>query len=153
MINVKQLTHFVFVLFIAAIITAVGNTMDGKHDLWAGFIGILVIAGIATVGMIFHMLPVCNKVPLVFWVSIVGVVSSIPGVPGSAWVVHQAEQVTFLAACTPVLAYAGLSLGKDLEAFRRLSWRIVPVAIAVASGTFICASLLAQITLHLEGLF
>ena len=52
----------------------------------------------------------------------------------------------------PVLAYAGLSLGKDLGAFRRLSWRIIPVALAVTAGTFICATALAQVVLHLEGL-
>ena len=46
----------------------------------------------------------------------------------------------------------GLSLGKDLGAFRRLSWRIIPVALAVTAGTFICATALAQLVLHLEGL-
>lgn len=153
MTNTNKLIHFIIVLLFASVITAVGNVMDGKHDFGAGLVGMFVLAGIAVIGMLFHMLPIGNKVPLVFWVSIVGVVISIPGVPGSTWVVAQVEQVSFLAVCTPVLAYAGLSLGKDLEAFRQLSWRIVPVAIAVASGTFICATLLAQITLHLEGLF
>ena len=37
-------------------------------------------------------------------------------------------------------------------AFRRLSWRIIPVALAVTAGTFICATALAQLVLHLEGL-
>ena len=39
-------------------------------------------------------------------------------------------------------------LGKDLGAFRRLSWRIIPVALAVTAGTFICATALAQFVLH-----
>ena len=54
---------------------------------------------------------------------------------------------------TPVLAYCGLSLGKDIDAFKRLSWRIVPVALAVGAGSFICATVLAEIILHLEGIF
>jgi hypothetical protein len=52
-----------------------------------------------------------------------------------------------------VLAYCGLSLGKDIDAFKRLSWRIVPVALAVGAGSFICATVLAEIILHLEGIF
>lgn len=63
------------------------------------------------------------------------------------------KEVNFLAITTPLLAYAGLSLGKDLEAFKRLSWRIVPVALAVAAGSFLCATALAEVMLHLEGVF
>jgi len=72
--------------------------------------------------------------------------------PPSLIIIAKTSQVTFLATTTPVLAYAGLSLGKDLGAFRRLSWRIIPVALAVTAGTFICATALAQLVLHLEGL-
>ena len=98
----EKITQFVIVICIAAIITAVGNVMDGKHLFGDSLIGVAVLAGLATT--------------------------------------------------TPVLAYAGLSLGKDLGAFRRLSWRIIPVALAVTAGTFICATALAQFVLHLEGL-
>ena len=79
-------------------------------------------------------------------------IASLPGMPGQEWIIAKTSQVTFLATTTPVLAYAGLSLGKDLGAFRRLSWRIIPVALAVTAGTFICATALAQVVLHLEGL-
>ena len=68
--------------------------------------------------------------------------------PGQEWIIAKTSQVTFLATTTPVLAYAGLSLGKDLGTFRRLSWRIIPVALAVTAGTFICATALAQLVLH-----
>ena len=57
----------------------------------------------------------------------------------------------YLANALIVLAYGGLSLGKDIPAFKRLSWRIVPVALMVSSGTFICATIMAEIMLHLEG--
>lgn len=60
------------------------------------------------------------------------------------------KHINFLATTTPILAYGGLCLGKDLEAFKRLSWRIVPVAMAVASGSFLCATALAELMLHLE---
>lgn len=114
--------------------------------------GVAILAGIATIGAVISSLPYANKFPMVFWVSLVGVLISLPGMPGQPWVIEKTSHITFLATTTPVLAYAGLSLGKDLGAFRRLSWRIIPVALAVTAGTFICATALAQIVLHLEGL-
>ena len=105
------------------------------------------------IGVIISMLPVCNKLPLVFWVSIVAVVVSVPGFPGGDWVLAQTKNVSFLSITTPILAYGGLCLGKDLDAFKKLSWRIVPVALAVAGGSFLCATALAELMLHLEGIF
>ena len=145
----EQITQFIIVICIAAIITAVGNVMDGKHLFSDSLIGVAIMAILATIGGVISHLPYANKLPMVFWVS---VVASLPGMPGQEWIIAKTSQVTFLATTTPVLAYAGLSLGKDLAAFRRLSWRIIPVALAVTAGTFICASALAQIMLHLEGL-
>ena len=148
----EKLTQFVIVVCIAAILTAIGNVMDGKHVFSESLLGVAVLAGIATIGAVISSLPYANKFPMVFWVSLVGVIISLPGMPGQPWVIEKTSHITFLATTTPVLAYAGLSLGKDLGAFRRLSWRIIPVALAVTAGTLICATVLAQIMLHLEGL-
>lgn len=148
----EKFIQFVVVIIIAAVFTAIGNVLDGKHVFGPSLVGTLVLAGLASIGAGLSMLPGLNKLPMVFWVSLVAVVVSIPGVPGQAWVVSVTKEVSFLATTTPVLAYAGLSLGKDLGAFRRLSWRIIPVALAVAAGTFICAALLAQFMLHWEGI-
>jgi len=125
--------------------------LDGKHAFGPSLVGCLVLAAIAFAGAVISYLPGFKKLPMVFWVSILGVILSIPGVPGSEWITKQAANVTFLATTTPVLAYAGLSLGKDLGAFKQLSWRIIPVALAVAAGTFFCAALVAQVVLHWEG--
>ena len=148
----EKLTQFVIVICIAAIITAVGNVMDGKHLFSDSLVGVAILAALATIGALISNLPYANKLPMVFWVSLVGVIASLPGTPGQEWIIAKTIQGTFLATTTPVLAYACLFLGKDLGAFRRLSWRIIPVALAVTEGTFICATALAQLVLHLEGL-
>ena len=108
---------------------------------------------LASIGIFISMLPVFNKLPMVFWVSIIAVVVSVPGFPGGEFIMTHTNNVSFLALTTPLLAYAGLSVGKDMEAFKRLSWRIVPVALAVAAGSFVCATVLAEIMLGLEGVF
>ena len=98
-------------------------------------------------------MPGFSKLPTVFWVSLVAVIVSIPGVPGSEWIVAQVKHVNLLATTTPILAYAGLCVGKDLEAFKALSWKIIPVALCVSAGSFICATILAEIILRFEHVF
>jgi hypothetical protein len=45
---------------------------------------------------------------------------------------------------TPILAFAGLSIAKDVPAFRRLGWRIVVASLSASAGTFIAATVIAQ---------
>lgn len=147
----EKIIQYIVVIIIGAIITGFGNVMEGKSLLTDSMVGVFVLGIIAIVGGIIGYLPGLNKLPMVFWVSIVAVIVSIPGMPGQEWIIAKTSSVSFLATTTPVLAYAGLSLGKDLGAFRRLSWRIIPVALAVTAGTYICATAIAQLILHLEG--
>jgi len=53
-----------------------------------------------------------------------------------------------LALITPILAYAGLSLAKDLPAFRRLGWPIIVTSFMANAGTFIGATMIAEIFRH-----
>lgn len=151
--KIEKLKDYIFILLVTAIFTVVANTFGYYGDIAQGSIGVLIIAAIAFFGVVIQMLPGFNKLPIVFWVSLTAVIVSIPSFPGGVWIVEQTKHINFLATTTPILAYGGLCLGKDLEAFRRLSWRIVPVAMAVASGSFLCATALAEVMLHLEGIF
>ncbi len=55
----EKLTQFVIVICIAAIITAVGNVMDGKHLFSDSLVGVAILAVLATIGALIltcHML-------------------------------------------------------------------------------------------------
>lgn len=140
-----------FILLLVAIIIAAGNSVGYPVDIISSLKGVLILVLIALAGYLLAKLPLLNKLPTIFWVSIVAIGVSIPAFPASAWVLTTAKQVQFLAVCTPILAYAGLAIGKDIGMFKKISWRIIPVAIAVCSGTFLCAAFIAQVTLHWEG--
>jgi len=147
----EKLKDIAFILLITAFFSVIANMVGFKGTLAAGSVGALVLFAIAFVGCVIAQLPGCNKLPTVFWVSLVAVIVSIPGVPGSAWVLAQVKNISLLATTTPILAYAGLCVGKDLEAFKALSWKIIPVALCVAAGSFIFATIMAEIMLRLEG--
>lgn len=147
----SKLLKMAIVLIITGLLITVSNLIGYKVDWYSSLLGIMVIVAIALVGMAISQVPILNKLPMVFWISFVAVILSLPGFPGSEWIIQTTKKVQFLAITTPILAYAGLSLGKDIEMFKRLSWRIVPVSLAVITGTFIFAAVIAQFILKWEG--
>lgn len=147
-----------FILAIAAVLTALGNTIQTyvKPNIeMVGFFksleGSIVIFGVAMIGYAISQLPYFKKLSPIFWVGIVGVLMSSPIFPGNEYINKASSVIQFAALGTPTLAYAGLSLGKDLPMLRKMSWKIIIVGLAVITGTFLIATIVAQFSLMFEG--
>ena len=159
------MTHKIFetisVLILLSIFTALGNAVSLSIYaasstsfmtlLTDGLAAMSILAGISLVGYLIGLLPKFNKLPVILWASIVAAYLSSPYFPYSEVLVQVTNKVSLLVICTPVLAFAGLALGKDLSQFKTISWRIIPVSLAVFTGTFVFAALIAQVTLRWEG--
>jgi len=85
------------------------------------------------------------KIPVVVWASLIGIFLTIGDNPVSQTVTHLVGNINFLAMVTPVLAYAGLSIGKDLPVLRKLSWKLFIVAIIVYTATYLSATIIAEL--------
>lgn len=85
-----------------------------------------------------------RRIPAVCWVSLVAMFLTSPLCPWAAQISALSAKNDFLGMVTPMLTFAGLSIAKDLPAFRRLGWRIVLVSFVANAGTFLGASLVAQ---------
>ncbi len=109
--------------------------------------GMAVIVGAVLAGQVVYRL-VGGRIPAVIWVSLAGMLLTFPQFPFAAQVAAMTGKINFLALATPILAFAGLSIAKDVPAFRRLGWRIVVVSFAANAGTFIGATLVAQFFMH-----
>jgi hypothetical protein len=109
--------------------------------------GMAIIVGVVLAGYALYRLT-GRKLPAVVWVSLIGMLCTYPGFPGAAAIAAMTGKINFLALATPILAFAGLSIAKDVPAFRRLGWRIVLVSFSANAGTFIGATLIAQFFLH-----
>jgi len=145
-----KLHEYGLVLLLAGVLSIVGNTISYKYPVGEAVIGYLILTVITLAGIgIQRVLPF--KLPIVFWVSIIAILSTTPLSPVAKTVTYFTGKVDFLALCTPILAYAGLGVGKDLEDFKKISWKIVIVALCVYTGTFLFATMVAQVMLHVEG--
>ena len=149
----NKMYDVLFILLVTGFLVWIANIEAGSTAFSKSAIGIILMVVITAVGVLISMLSGFKRLPMVFWVSTCAVIVSLPAFPLSADILSYTKEVGFLPITTPILAYAGLSLGKDMEGFKHLSWRIVPVALAVAAGSFICATALAEVMLHLEGIF
>jgi len=105
--------------------------------------GMAIVVGVVLAGYGLHLLA-RSKIPAVVCVPLVGIALTYPNFPMAAAVAGLTGKINFLALATPILAFAGLSIAKDVPAFRRLGWRIVVTSLAANAGTFTGATIIAQ---------
>jgi hypothetical protein len=109
--------------------------------------GMAIIIGVVILGWALYVLS-ARKLPAVIWVSLIGMALTYPAMPYAAEIAAMTGKINFLALATPILTFAGLSIAKDIPAFRQLGWRIVVVSFMANAGTFLGASLIAQFWMH-----
>lgn len=146
----NKLIESAIVLVLVAAITLVGNTIGYKFGLLEALPGMLVLLGICFAGILANRF-VWSKLPTVLYVVTLGMVITLPGFPGSetfsAWV----GKVNFLALTTPILAYAGVGIGKDINSLKQTGWRIVVVSLVVMASTFIASAGISNVVLKMLG--
>ena len=109
--------------------------------------GMAIVVAAVVVGVLLNR-ATGKKIPAVCWVSFVAMALTSPLCPWAAQMNALTGKINFLALITPMLTFAGLSIAKDIPAFRRLGWRIVVVSFAANAGTFLGATLIAQFFRH-----
>ncbi len=137
-------------LIIVGAITLVGNLIRPKINPIEALPGMLLLILIVLIGLALTAI-VPFKLPSIAFISLVGIVLTYPGVPFSDVINKAIAKVDFLALTTPVLAYAGIAVGKDIGAFAKLGWKIIVVSLLVFTGTYLGSAVVAHVILSLTG--
>lgn len=138
-----KLTEIAQVLVITGAMSLVANSVGTNNALSESWIGMLILIAIAFIGMVLgKVLP--GNVPGAAYIVTIGCIMTYPGFPGSAFINNAVKHVGFLQLCTPILAYAGIAICKDLDVFVKSSWRIVIISAVVFIGTYIGSAIIAQ---------
>ncbi|MFL9923214.1 DUF3100 domain-containing protein [Herbaspirillum lusitanum] len=127
----------------AGVLTIIANWIAYKVTPLQSLGCIAIMVAVVFAGDLLRTLT-GKKVPAVCWVTLVAMFLTSPACPWAAAIVEITSKVNFLAVITPMLTFAGLSIAKDIPAFRKLGWRIVLVSFAANAGTFIGATLIAE---------
>ncbi len=145
-----SLKKSLIVLLITAAITLVGNLVRPHINPIEALPGALILVAIAFIGIVLaKVIPI--KLPAVAYVVTLAVLISIPSFPGSETIVAMTKKVDFLALTTPILAYAGIYTGKNLDSLKKTGWRIIVLSLFIITGTYLFSAIIAEIVLRIIG--
>ena len=145
-----SLASNLLILFITGILTLVGNFVGFKVSPVEAMPGILILIVIAFIGVLLSkIIPI--KIPSVAYIVTLSTILTIPGMPMAELISNYTAKVNFLALCTPILAYAGIYTGKNLDTLKKTGWKIFVLALFVMLGTYLGSAIIAQVILKMLG--
>ena len=148
------------VLVLSSIFASIGNWINtiksGNPVTPLGALpGMLLLFFITIVGLLIWDLigkmTGGKNLPAIAYISLIAIIMTIPGFPGAEFTAASINKIGLLPLCTPILAYAGISLGKDLDTFKKQGAAIVAISLFAFLGTFIGSAVIAQLILKLTG--
>lgn len=155
----EKVTEYVVMLVIMSVLVLIGNMIntitDKNPDTFVsvldGLPGLLILLAIALVGTLLgEAIP---KVPTAIWITLIGILLAMPyNTVTAPFIVAEVGKIGLLPAATPVLAYAGVSIGKDWIEFKKIGWKGIVVALLVMIGTYLGSAIIAQIILSAQGI-
>jgi hypothetical protein len=148
------------VLLISGVLASIANMIyewrTGAatiHMPWEVFPALLYMFIIIVVSCLVHdvlakVLPF--QVPVILYVALITTLLSFPFAGWFATTMQtEFAKIGLLPLCTQILAYAGISAGKDLDTFKEQGVAIVCTALLTFIGTYIGSAIIAQIILKL----
>lgn len=146
-----KLKNAFIVLLITAVLSLIGQMVKQRAFLLLEALpGMLILVAMSIVGIaLAKYLPL--KLPAIAYIVTISVILTIPGFPGAATITAYTSKVDFLALTTPILAYAGIYTGKNLDSLKKSGWRIIIVSLFVIFGTYAGSAIIAELLLRLTG--
>lgn len=147
-----KLINYSKVLGITGLMILVGQRIGYKIPIVDAIPGILLVLLIAFIALLIKESFPKLKFPAFAWASLIALLLSMPFMPTAEIFLKYTNQVNFLGTTTPILAFAGISVGNKLNEFKKLGWRVFIVAIFVLTGTFFGSALISNMILKLQGI-
>jgi hypothetical protein len=139
----------IIVLAIVGVLSLAGNFVSTKVSPLAAWQGMFILIALSVAGILLNKL--FPKAPAAVFIVTLGCIITVPGLPFASVFSAAISKVNFMVLTTPILAYTGISIGKDLGIFKTTGWRIIVLTCVVFTGTFLASAVIAQVVLKLLG--
>ena len=139
-------------ILISCILILIGQQIGFGISIIKAIPGMLIVLVICMVAIIIKDFTPKLKFPAFAWASMIALLLTMPFVPTSKFMLEYTKSVNFLGTTTPILAFAGIAIGSQVDRLKQLSWKLVVVAFAVFLGTFFGSAIVAEIVLKIQGL-
>lgn len=149
-VSINGIRNWILLLLIFSVITVIGNYIGYQHPIGESMVGMLILSFITLIGMLLERYVPLNISSIVY-ISMLGLILSLPFMPTSSIIVYYVSKVELLAIVTVFLAYVGIGMGKNWDQFKKMGWRSVIVTVCVITGTYLGSVIIAHVVLVLTG--
>lgn len=148
--NKININNYVKMIIISAMLVLIGQWVGKGINPIEALPGMIIISLVVVLGLFLkHIIPF--NFPAFAWVTLLALIFSLPSTPGSDTFMAYTNKVDFLATTTPILAFAGVSVGNKIDLLKKLSWKLVIIAMIVFTSTFFGSALVSQLVLSMQG--
>ena len=123
----------------------------GEMNLGKSIAGMALLIIVSMISIkIKEALPL--QIPAFAWASLLSLILTTPWCPVQGVMLDLMGQIATSDISDAIMAIAGISIGCKLGDIKKLSWKMVLVALVVFCGTFFGSAIIAHVVLKIQGL-
>ncbi|MCC0641019.1 MULTISPECIES: hypothetical protein [unclassified Clostridioides] len=150
-LDLKKSSYQLLVMSIIGVIILIGQRISVGTSIVTAFPGMVMLILAAMAAMIIKDLFPKSIFPAFGFATIIGLLLSMPYSPTSEVFLTNTNNINFMAITTPLLAFAGISVGNKIEALKEMSWKIIIISLVVFTTIFFACASIAHIVLSIQG--
>ncbi|EGT5368759.1 membrane protein [Clostridioides difficile] len=150
-LNLKKSSYQLLVMSVIGVIILIGQRISVGISIVTALPGMVMLILAAMAAMIIKDLFPKSIFPAFGFATIIGLLLSMPYSPTSEVFLTNTNNINFMAITTPLLAFAGISVGNKIEALKEMSWKIVIISLIVFTTIFFACASIAHIVLSIQG--
>ncbi|WP_044348778.1 hypothetical protein [Dethiosulfatarculus sandiegensis] len=152
MLDIQNTLNQLKVLIVISMMVLLAQKVGFGFSVVEAIPGILATLAICMVSLILKDLTPKLKFPAFAWATMIALILSMPFMPTAPMFLAWTQKVNFLGTTTPILAFAGISVGNKVDALKKIRWKLVIVAMAVFCGTFFGSAIISEMILRMQGI-
>lgn len=150
-LNLKKSSFQLLVMSVIGVIILIGQRINVGTSIVTALPGMVMLILAAMAAMIVKDLFPKSIFPAFGFATIIGLLLSMPYSPTSEVFLTNTNNINFMAITTPLLAFAGISVGNKIESLKEMSWKIVIISLIVFTTIFFACASIAHIVLSIQG--
>lgn len=140
----ENMFDIIVTLFYSMIISIICNMVGYDFSIGESIPGLLILALISIAGYALSYIVPVKRISAVLWISIIAILLASPISPIADTIIYHVNNISLMSVVTPILAYAGVIVGKDWGAFKEVGLKGLIISVFVIIGTFLISSLLGD---------
>jgi NhaP-type Na+/H+ or K+/H+ antiporter len=151
-LNFDRSLEYLKMLIVVGVLILIGQRLGYGIPILPALPGMILVILISFLALTIKDSFPKLQFPAFAWASLTALILSMPFIPTADLFLKYTNEVNFLGTTTPILAFAGISVGNKIEKLKKLSWKVFIIAIAVFIGTYFGSAIVAHIVLKMQGI-